>query len=280
MSKLAAVTCSMFAILCTEPNLYAEQCECPGVQIAHYKGGDGAPLEWAFEAYKVEDGTADTPPLICFKRVVRNVSNLKALNIRWDVAGYRRRAIPGRDSNTSCPTLAALLTSTRVSGPLYHGVSSNQYDTTVHPPKDGWKQASASLPNWPLIRSVFQVDVNDTLFADIVLYSSVSTDDNKLYHLTYEVESRENATIRLLLNIQTVGPMDKDLPFIDDFILPPNSRKWFRSTVGTPVNIQPATAVISNVDTKEGLAVDVVGVYAPIEGKRRFSDQELYERVR
>jgi len=64
--------------------------------------------------------------------------------------------------------------------------------------------------------------------------------------------------------------MDKDLPFVEEFFLPSNSRKLFRSTVQRPVSIQAATAVISNVDTRESLAVDVVGVYAPVDGKRRL----------
>jgi len=280
MNKFAAVSCSLLAILSIEPNLHGEECQCPGEQIADYKGGDATPLDWVFEAYKVEEGKAEAPPLICFKRVVANASNLKVLNIRWDVAGYRRRAIPKQDSNSSCPTLAGNLTARPVTDSLYYGVSSEHYDTTVHPPKDGWKQVAASLPNWPLIRSAFEVDVNEFRFADIVVYSSVNTDDNKAYNLIYELENRGNASVGFLLNVPTVGPMDKDLPFVEEFFLPSNSRKLFRSTVQRPVSIQAATAVISNVDTRESLAVDVVGVYAPVDGKRRYSDQELYERIR
>jgi hypothetical protein len=278
MKAFATVLLSIIVMMWTSPILHAE-CVCPGMRLARDKGGDGAPLYWGFDAYVVQSGTVNSPPLICFKRVVTNASDLKVLNIRWDSAGFRRKMIPVKDSNSSCPTLSGELTDKPVLGPLYHGVSSDHYDTTVHPPRDGWKQAAASLSDWPLIRSSFEVDINEKQFAEVIIYSSASTPDNKSFDLIYELENRGNAPIRLLLNLPVADAMEKDLPFINDFFFPPNSRKLFSSSVQRPIKIQTATAVISNAETKEGLAVDAVGVYAPIDGKRSYSDDQLYERV-
>jgi hypothetical protein len=117
-------------------------CTCPGQALAGHKGGDRSPLAWSFDAFLVKEGTPNSPPLICYSRGVSNSSKLKVLNIRWEAASYFRRTIPGNDENYSCPTLPGELSASPKTGPLHYGISSEQYDTTVVPPKDGWQRQS------------------------------------------------------------------------------------------------------------------------------------------
>jgi hypothetical protein len=269
MKRFAAVSCFVLAMC----SVAQADCQCQGKQLIRYKGGDSAPLSWNYQAYEVTAGRADSPRLICFQRTVTNASQLAVTNIRWDVAAFRRRLIPAQKTNSSCPTIPAEISVSPMQGPLYHGVSSEHYDTTVNPPPDGWKQAAASPSDWPLIRSAFQVSVSEDRWAEIAIYSSASTTDNKLTELRYEIESRGNVYVGVLLNLPVAQRMQKDLPFTtSSFAVSPKF-------VEGPVSVQTATAVIWNVDTKEGLAVDIVGAYAPVEGKRSYSDEELYKRV-
>jgi hypothetical protein len=166
------------------------QCECHGKLVANYDGGRNDPLRWFYNTYLVQEGRMNSQPLICYERTVINGSNANVLNILWNVAGYRRRSIPSKRLNSSCVTLAGEMALAPASGPLHYGVSSEQYDTTVHPPREGWLQAAATRPtDWPLIRSAFEVYVHDNLWAVITIHSSAAVFDDRTYILTYEIEN-------------------------------------------------------------------------------------------
>jgi hypothetical protein len=282
VNKSAAVLFFFAVPILFSTTTSAQRCDCPGTQTAYFKGGDRAPLYWGFGTFFVQGGNQTSPALMCYSRLVWNASLLNVLNIKWEVAGYGRRSLPKQREDFSCRTLSGELSSTPKSGPLYHGISSQHYDTTVHPPKDGWQQAAASSrpSDLPPVRSALDVSVEEQSSAGIVIYSSASTPDGKFFYLTYEVENRGNAFVRLLVNMPIVESMIDELPFINNLPLPPKSRVDFLSKVYMPVSVQPATVLISDEKTDQGLAVDVVGVYAPIEGKRRHSDESLFDKLR
>jgi len=162
----------------------------------------------------------------------------------------------------------------------FAGISSEHYDTTVRPPRDGWMQQAAAPPSsdMPLIRSTFDVNIGDSS-AQIVIYSSASTDDRKFYELRYEMENHGSVAVRMVVNLPMAGLMEKDLPFLGGFLMPPESRKIFYSKTSQPVDVQRATVLVLD-ENKKGFAADVVGVYAPIDGKRYLSDENLFDQVR
>src|ERR1700721_3008930 len=121
---------------------FAEDCVCPGKLLFKHTGGDEN-LGWYFSASLVQQGQANEQPIICYRRGVQSQSNQKILNIRWDVAGFRRLFFPSRFSNDSCSTLSGELGRSPVSGPLYYGISSDAFETTVTPPRDGWTPQNA-----------------------------------------------------------------------------------------------------------------------------------------
>jgi hypothetical protein len=143
MRKTAAISLSAYAIsiLILTPSL-AEECTCPGKVLAQYRGGDAAKIKWDFSASLAHEGK-ESQPLICYRRSVANQSDEAILNIRWDVASYRRRVLPSRFTNDSCSTLPGELSTSPATGPLNYGISSEAYDTTVRPPRDGWTARTA-----------------------------------------------------------------------------------------------------------------------------------------
>jgi hypothetical protein len=50
--------------------------------------------------------------------------------------------------------------------------------------------------------------------------------------------------------------------------------------VDVPIAVQTAVVLLSSEEgSKQPFAADIVGVYAPISGKRLFSDKALFESV-
>ena len=88
--------------------------------------------------------------------------------------------------------------------------------------------AAPSSTDMPLIRSTFDVNVDD-FSAQLVMYSSASTEDRKFYELKYEMENHGNVAVLMVVNLPMVGSMDKDLPFLSGFLMPPESRRHFSS---------------------------------------------------
>jgi hypothetical protein len=292
-------------LICGQKSVKAGQCVCPGVRVVQEKGGDGTPLYWAFEAAVVKHAQTGEPPLVCYGRTVSNHSSLDVLNIGWRIANYGRRFIPGQADNSSCPMIEDNLAPVNANGPLNYGVSSDSYDTRVRPPSKGWAQkaevhpmeympirsvfgasqyrvqlAQARVTDFVPLRSSFDVNVSRDLFANILIYSYVSSADGKTLRLQYELENRGNTPVRILVNMPISETMTKDLPFTTGFELPAESIKEFRSTVETQISVQPATVLVSDPKTKQGIGIDFVGVYAPVDGKRQFSDQNLYNSLK
>jgi hypothetical protein len=135
------------------------------------------------------------------------------------------------------------------------------------------------LTNWSLIRSGFRVSVAKSKFADIVIYSSASTLDTKLYTLRYEVENHGNAFVHFVMNLPIVDPMLKTIPLTRGLVLPPSSTKIYEATIESQVSVQTASVLVSDENNKVGLAADVVGIYAPLAGKRLLDDQKLFDSV-
>jgi hypothetical protein len=72
----------------------------------------------------------------------------------------------------------------------------------------------------------------------------------------------------------------QNLEILRPTFLKPNSRMFFESEVKSQVTAQTAMVLVSDAkDMKVGLAVETVGVYAPIDGKRRYSDGQLLDSV-
>jgi hypothetical protein len=277
-------TVALFAISISIPNAaMSEGCECPGKQIVEYKGAPNIAIGWNFKAFLVEEGRPNSKPLICYRRSVTNNTDATALNIRWDVASFRRRIIPSKYIHDSCATLSGELSAAPLSGPLYYGISSDSHDTTVHPPREGWVQnaASSPAPGFPPVRSVFELGLNDAgLESTIIVYSYVQF-ERQSARLIYEIENRSSEPVNFLLNLPISGSMVK-LPFLNSVFLKSNSRTLFEANVDSPVAVQSAVVVIfdNQKDNKKGFATDIVGVYAPIDGKRQFLDETLLDIVR
>jgi hypothetical protein len=282
MNRLAIFFfCSLFTFLAfCQTSLQAQECDCPGKRLDQFKGNHQAPLDWWFSTSVVREGRPDSQPLMCYSRTVYNFSDSPVVNVWWKIAGYARRMIPQHGKNSSCSLLPGELDPSPRPGPLYYGISSEHYDTTVRPPRDGWMQQAAapSSTDMPLIRSTFDVNVGDSS-AQLVIYSSASTEDRKFYELKYEMENHGNVAVLMVVNLPMVGSMDKDLPFLSGFLMPPESRKTFFSKTFEPIDVQRATVLVLD-ENKKGLAADVVGVYAPIGGKRFLSDENLFDQLR
>ena len=182
MNRLAIfLFCSLFTFLAfCQTSLQAQECDCPGKRLDQFKG------------------------------IVYNFSDSPVVNVWWKIAGYARRMIPQHGKNSSCSLLPGELDPSPRPGPLYYGISSEHYDTTVRPPRDGWIQQAAapSSTDMPLIRSTFDVNVGDSS-AQLVMYSSASTEDRKFYELKYEMENHGNVAVLMVVNLPMVGSMDK-----------------------------------------------------------------------
>src|SRR5262249_58884008 len=114
---------------------------CSGQRLKFFGGGDYRRLEWDFTAYLVRPGGADFPPLACYEKLVRNSDKTEVRNIKWEVANYRRRILV--DIDKACPTLPGEVSQAPKDGPLHYGVSSEFYETSVLPPRDGWLKSVA-----------------------------------------------------------------------------------------------------------------------------------------
>ena len=274
-----------FAIRFERPDaqqrLQPRECVCPGKFLAETKhAGDDGNVSWHFSATLVEQGQANSQPIVCYQRGVYNRSNETILNVRWDVAGFRRRFLPKKYSNNSCSTLPGEMSGSPVSGPLDYGISLlTPPRPPLNPPREGWttQKAVVTQPtNLMPIRSVFEVGINgEGLESTIIVYSYVQNKDEKSFTLTYELENRGRSPVAFQINLPVVSSMDK-LPFLEPMFLEADSRIWFVADVVVPVAVQSALVLVSDPKTaKLGLATDVVGVYAPIDGKRRYSDETL-----
>ncbi|HMK79356.1 MAG TPA: hypothetical protein VK438_06880, partial [Xanthobacteraceae bacterium] len=102
--------------------------------------------------------------------------------------------------------------------------------------------------------------------------------DDKSTRLIYEIENRSPSPVTLLLNIPVVESMVK-LPFLQSVSLKDFSRSFFETEVRVPVTIRQAVIRVSDEANKQPLAADVVGVYAPAEGRRLISDESLFDSV-
>jgi hypothetical protein len=245
-------------------------------------------MSWHFSASLVQGGRPNTPPLACYRRGVFNKSSATILNIRWDVAAFRRRMIPSQKILDSCSTLPGLLSDAPTAGPLYYGISSDTYDTTVLRPHEGWEQRDAQLvpeslaaqtDEFPPMRSVFEFAL-DEMGAEgtITIYSYVQVEAGPRFRLTYEIENRGPQAVDFVLNVPMTAEMEK-LPFSRPTLVKSNSRMFFDSYVKSPITAQSALILVSDVKNKQGFAAEPVGVYAPIDGKRSFSDKQLLESV-
>jgi len=257
-----------------------ERCVCSGQQVKWENGGNGRPLWWHFGAYVVSAGGSDSPPLICYEKSISNGSDTEVRNILWKIAGYSRRVL--FDWDQACPTIPGQLSPEPKSGPLHYGISSESYDTTVLPPRDGWVQKAAleKVGDRSPIISAFNLSTTRSSAA-VITITSFLTIYPSVNFLSYQIENSGNSPVRILLNVPVVGPMRQDLPFIDSgLIAPPNFRAVFHSKIIQPVQVRPATLLISDAETQEALAVDVAGVYAPVSGTLQHSDESLFDRIR
>ena len=283
MIRLSLSLCVL--VIMSQSPARAQECDCPGTQIARFKGDHDTPLSWVFITSVVTEARSDVPPLMCYSRTVHNTSTAPVFNVSWKIAGYERRVIREQRPNSSCPQLSGFAESSPKSGPLYYGISSEHYDTNVLPPRAGWMQQAAAPTSTDLaisidlhaVRSVFDVDTVDAS-TQLVVYSSASTDDRKFYQLKYEIENRGNVPVFMIVNLPIAGSMDKDLPFVSGFWIQPETRQTFYSKASEPVDVQRATVLVLD-QNKKGLAADVVGVYAPSNGKRFLSDESLFNEV-
>ena len=283
MFFITRYACFLFFIALTAAaanNARADECECPGKDLAKFNGGYTVKMTWYFSASMVQAARPNSPALICYKKSVLNKSNDTILNIRWDVAAFRRRLIPSRYTNDSCVTLPGLLSASPISGPLYYGISSDAYETTVQPPLDGWvakeTQSHAQIDEFPPLRSVFEFDVDRGQEGTVTIYSYVKEEGPKR-RLIYEVEYGGNPAVNFLLNLPANAETE-NLPFLRPMLLKP--RQLFSAYVEGPVTAQRAVVLISDIkDSKRGLAVETVGVYAPANGKRLNSDKMLMDFV-
>lgn len=242
-------------------------------------------MGWRFSASIVQRGESSSPSLVCYRRGVYNDSNGTILNIRWDVAAFRRRMIASRQEHASCSMLPGLVSESPASGPLHYGISSDAFDTTVLPPREGWEQRAAQsepqADEFPPIRSTFEFGLNTERAEATLTVHSYVTVANSRRRLVYEVENRGPAAVLFILNLPATSAMEAKLPFLQKpTLLESDSRRFFEADVEGRLTAQPATIIISDEkDPKMGLAADTVGVYAPVGGKRPFSDRLLLQSV-
>jgi hypothetical protein len=180
-------------------------CSClTGTKLYTNDGGDGRPLRWKFEAYRKNQGEHQ---LICYVRDVENRSDDAVRDVLWDVAGYRRDGIRAHMALPSCVDYAGEMKSSPVQGPLYHGVTSQAYDTSVRPPEAGWvprKDASAASDTPPPLMSDFVFDTrgkDGLLQASHVRIESSASFDGKVGFFSFDVTNDGLATVGVFINM-------------------------------------------------------------------------------
>ena len=152
------------------PSFAESNCTCPGQAIANgqFGGGDGDPLSWLFEVYRVRPPSGQpgsdqsTMHLFCFHEAVTNHATYSVYTVTWDVANYAAAIIPAGRTTPACPQYLTVLAPGPANGPLTFGIGSGSYATTVRAPDRGWKAASGNSGlavkqglNWPELYSRF-----------------------------------------------------------------------------------------------------------------------------
>jgi hypothetical protein len=275
---------------------YAQQCQCIGPRLDHYNGGDKAPLSWSFEPYLAKPGAGDQPPWICYQKLVKNSSSNEVRSIHWEAADFYRKSIAPNEAISSCPTIPGEMRSDPHSGPLYYGVNSDHYDTTVREPKDGWWTASNSaVPNvsvrllqTPPIQSTFVVvptwhDHNGVAYSSpayIHISSSAFRADNKTT-LTLELFNFGEEAVRVLINLPDDGVLSKELPLLTNAtLLRPKQIVKFMSTTEKQVTAQATTVIFYDELGKEIIAVDGAGFFGLSEGRREIDTEKMWQSLR
>src|SRR5262249_33775797 len=216
--------------------------------------------------------------LACYEKLVRNSDKTEVRNIKWEVANYRRRILV--DIDKACPTLPGEVSQAPKDGPLHYGVSSEFYETSVLPPRDGWlKSVAVQNSDRTPLRSAFSLSQRKGQ-SDELRITSFMTSYGMTNLLSYEIDYSGEVPIRILINLPVAARMVYDLPFVKgDTEIPAHSHQIFQTKIDEPATAVPAVLVISDASTNEALAIDVAGVYAPVKGERQFRDETLFARI-
>jgi hypothetical protein len=79
----------------------AEDCKCPGRALKAYNGADDT-LGWRYSASLVQQDRTDGSSLVCYEREIQSKVTTPILNVKWDVAAFRRHFVPARHGYVSC----------------------------------------------------------------------------------------------------------------------------------------------------------------------------------
>jgi hypothetical protein len=293
MPRLATSLVFLAALSLASYAQTSSPCGCSGRSVYSNSGGEDSHLTWKFDAIQKNTSDATDQKVICYVRNVTNHSPSEVRDVRWDVAKYRRAAIPANAPRPTCNEYIGEINPRLEQGPLHHGVSSQAYDTTVRPPESGWltKQAQSVefydpdrkyLPA-PVLKSTFVFDTrgkDGRLLEAHVLIESSTIFKGPFSLLTFGIANDGDGIVGILLNIRALPNMYANVPAAEKpFYLKPKSRVTFQSEVPDRAAFAPATVVFYNEDGKEA-ALETAGFYVPATGKTILPDEALWSSAR
>jgi hypothetical protein len=184
----------------------ADDCACRGTLENAYRGGDKLRLYWTFETFVDTPASPYQDILICYHKKLENNSSIEIRNIRWEPAEYFPAPMPAGSVSSACSTLPGVMNLSTKSGPLYFGISSHAFDTTVREPKAGWKAHSVNS----IVYRSFQVAQVSPNVTDV---TQTQNDESKTNTVTYpDVRSEfynSNFKISILSQAVTEGPITR-----------------------------------------------------------------------